>query len=108
MNIYRDTLGFKRPVQWVKASKLHDFDQRYKVTQEKQTKSWNKLYMNNDQMWPSLCPERKSPLILFKSFHLTISLNWFEIIVSCYVRKGIPQHMRAKVKKKKKKKYVRL
>jgi len=51
--------GFKRPTQWVKTSKLIEFEQRYKLIQEKQTKSWNKLLANNDQQWPDFCPQRK-------------------------------------------------
>ncbi|GAN00667.1 conserved hypothetical protein [Mucor ambiguus] len=70
----RDMYGFKRPTQWVKTSKLIEFEQRYKRIQEKQTKSWNKLLANNDQQWPDFCPQ-----------------------LSRYVRKGIPHAMRAKI-----------
>ncbi|KAL9550570.1 hypothetical protein PS6_005476 [Mucor atramentarius] len=70
----RDMYGFKRPTQWVKTSKLIEFEQRYKLIQEKQTKSWNKLLANNDQQWPDFCPQ-----------------------LSRYVRKGIPHAQRAKV-----------
>jgi hypothetical protein len=73
-HIFRDALGFKRPTQWVKASKLYEFEQRYKMIQEKQTKSWNKLYINNDQKWPELCPQRKYPSFLYEMIqsHLTL------------------------------------
>ncbi|OAD01593.1 hypothetical protein MUCCIDRAFT_83333 [Mucor lusitanicus CBS 277.49] len=70
----RDIYGFKRPTQWVKASKLIEFEQRYKLIQKKQAKSWSKLLANNNQQWPDLCPQ-----------------------LSRYVRKGIPHPMRAKV-----------
>lgn len=57
--LFRDMYGFKRPIQWVKASKLIEFEQRYKLIQEKQAKSWSKLIANNDQQWPTLCSQRK-------------------------------------------------
>ncbi|KAL9556086.1 hypothetical protein MBANPS3_002046 [Mucor bainieri] len=55
----RDVYGFKRPTQWVKTSKLIEFEQRYKLVQEKQVKSWSKLLANNDQQWPDFCPQCK-------------------------------------------------
>ncbi|KAG2231138.1 hypothetical protein INT48_003346 [Thamnidium elegans] len=69
----RDQYGFKRPVQWIEPRLLQEFDTKYKHTLRKQTKSWNKLFDNNDRQWPTLCSE-----------------------LSRYVRYGVPQNIRAK------------
>ncbi|KAI7896976.1 rab-GTPase-TBC domain-containing protein, partial [Mucor mucedo] len=69
----RDQYGFKRPIQWVSPKQLYEFDIKYKPMLLKQAKHWNKLFANNDQQWPTLCPE-----------------------LTRYVRKGIPQSFRTK------------
>jgi hypothetical protein len=55
----RDKYGFKKPTQWVKVNQLQEFEIKYQSVLRKQTKSWNRLFLNNDQQWPELCPERK-------------------------------------------------
>jgi hypothetical protein len=62
----RDKYGFKKPTQWVKTDQLKEFEIKYQTVLQKQTKSWNKLFLNNNQQWPELCPERKYTYICFK------------------------------------------
>lgn len=57
--IFRDQYGFKRPTEWVEPKQLQAFDIKYKSVLQKQTKSWNKLFNNNDQQWPALCSQCK-------------------------------------------------
>ncbi|KAI7897842.1 rab-GTPase-TBC domain-containing protein [Cokeromyces recurvatus] len=69
----RDNYGFKRPLQWVDSDVLYEFEQRYKITIQKQIKTWNRLLANNSHQWPVICPQLKR-----------------------YARKGIPPKMRPK------------
>ncbi|KAI8645446.1 rab-GTPase-TBC domain-containing protein [Parasitella parasitica] len=87
--------GFKRPFQWVNKSKLIEFEQRYKLVQKKQARGWKKLIVNSDQQWPALCPQREYSLSFSTRNKLTNTPS--RLVVSRYVRKGIPHAMRAKV-----------
>lgn len=51
----RDIYGFKRPLQWVKASELEAFDQTYAHILDKQANKWDKFLAEYDGKWPPVC-----------------------------------------------------